>query len=118
MGKKKLKPPFIYLDVIIAYDFVGVAEECHWLWKVDGHKIFLPPIVRGYSTFDFQHKSIVRTMNKEISGYQDRVAFRRINRQGGRSTEMAAQVVGLYPSKYGMDMPAGEDASKRRPGEG
>lgn len=37
------------------------------------------------------------------------MAFGRNDRQGGRSTEISAQSVGLYPDKYGVDMLVGED---------
>lgn len=44
-------------------------------------------------------------MSEETSAYQNGVAFGRIDRLGGRSTEMSAQTVGLYPGKYIVQIP-------------
>lgn len=66
--------------------------------------------MRHHSIFDFHQKSIVRTMSERISAYQDGVAFGRIDCQGGRSAEMGAQAMGLYPRKYGAKMPVGEES--------
>lgn len=64
-GKKIVKPSFLYGDVIASNDFIAVAEEHHWLRGlrgVDGHMMFLPSMVRGYSICDFQLESIARVM--------------------------------------------------------
>lgn len=48
-------------------------------------------------------------MNKKISKYQYGVALGRINYQGGCLTEMGAQAMGLYPGKYGPELPIDEE---------
>lgn len=78
-------------------------------WAVDGHMKFLPSLVQRNSTCDFQYVSTVRIMGKAISAFQDGVAFGYFDRHGGHSTEMGRQAVGLYPRKYGINMPVGED---------
>lgn len=52
---------------------------------------------------------IPRIMGKKIAKYQEGVAFRKIDRHGGRVVETNAQVIGLYPGKYTPDLPPGED---------
>lgn len=107
--KELVKPPLLYVDAIADGDFIVVAEEHHWLQEVDSRMMFLPSMVRCYSIRNFQYESIVRVMGEPIFAHQDGVAFGIIDRRRGRSTNMGWQVVGLYPSKYGVDMPACED---------
>lgn len=109
---KLVKPPFFYEDAIADDHFNVVAEECHWLREVNVCKMFLPPMVRCYSIFDYQHESIVRTMSKKISAYQDRIAFGRVDCQGGHSTKMGMHGVRLYPGKYGTEIPVCEELVK------
>lgn len=96
-----VKPPFFYGDAITDDIVTVIAEECYWLREVDGRQMFLPMMVRGYSAFDFQYLWIACVMEEKISKYQDGVIFRRIDHQGGRSTETNTQAVRLYPDKYG-----------------
>lgn len=107
-GNIAAKPCLLYGDNIVDETFIAVEEECRWLREVEGHRMFLPPMARCYSISDFQHESIIRTMNERLSGHQDGVTFRRIDCQGGCSTEIGAQAVGLLPGNYGIDMPADE----------
>lgn len=107
-----VKPSFLYGDVIPDDEFIVVAEECRWLWEVDGRGLFLLSMVRCYSISDFQYVSIVGIMGEPIFAYWDRVAFRIIDRHGGRSTEMGGQAMGIYPSKYGVDMLTGKELVK------
>lgn len=48
-------------------------------------------------------------MDKAISAFQGEVAFGFFDRRGSRSTKMGGQAVGLYSSKYVVDMLSGED---------
>lgn len=48
-------------------------------------------------------------MGEAISAFQNGVAFRIFDRRKGYFAEMGGQAVGLYPGKYDIDMPTGED---------
>lgn len=79
-GKEVVKPLFHHDDAITDEDFIMILEDCHWLREVDRRRMFRTSMVRRYSIFNFQYESIVHNMSEKISAYQDRVAFRRIDR--------------------------------------
>lgn len=89
-----------------------MIADYRWLWQVDGCKMFLHVMVRRYCIFDFQNLSIARSKNEKISKYKDKVTLGRIGHQGGRSSEMGAQAMGLYRGKYGPEILVGEETVK------
>lgn len=94
-GNKLVKPPILYGDAIIDDTVTAIAQECHWLWEVDGRQMFLPIKARCFNAFDLQCLSIARIMSENISKYQENVVFGRIDCRGGRSKKTNTQPVGL-----------------------